>query len=128
MVDDHVGDGRTAKEQLTALGISLQPCPAWCTGDHFGDDVVLDRTDGFHHTTDDSEIKGLNRLFADDPDVQSVQVRLTSWVNTLDAADRQPARVSLTIDRAVEEVELSPQQAREIAAELVRLAEIAEAD
>jgi hypothetical protein len=128
MNDGQTGGRGTAEEQLTALGITLQPCPAWCTGDHFGQEAFLHREDGFHHTTNDAEIKGLSRVRVDDPDVQSVQVRLTSWVCPLNAADRRPARVGLTIDRVAEEIELSPEQARQVAAELVRLAGLAEAD
>jgi hypothetical protein len=108
-------------EQLQALGITLQPCPSWCAGDHFGPrPTILYAEDGFFHDglaltiTDDSTSLG------DGGHDVGLTLGLASWVPTLASAPG-PGHVRLC-DGGDFVYYFTPETARQLAAKLTHLA------
>jgi hypothetical protein len=114
----------TAAEQLAALGITLQPCPSWCTGDHFGPDPVLFAEDGFHHNGPTGTVAdNASTLYQGAADTE-LNLELTCWVPDL-AAVCGPTHIRL-YDGGDGVYYLTPDRARQLAADLTRLADQAE--
>lgn len=105
--------------------VRLRPCPAWCLlNEHFTDDAVIDADDGFHHYGPEITVPTSDRLFTDGPE-SVVKVSLKAWTKPLDA-DPERGRVDLQLENADSCVDLTPSEARAVAAALVEMAETAE--
>ncbi|WP_329243070.1 hypothetical protein OG417_45260 [Actinoallomurus sp. NBC_01490] len=115
----------TVDDQLKALGITLQPCPSWCTRNHFGaEPTPLYVDDGFFHYGPTTTISDNAAGLSDDGQDADLQLELTSWVPTLAAAPG-PTHVCLS-DGGDSVYYFTPDRARQLAAELTRLADQAE--
>lgn len=110
-------------DQLSAMGIALQPCPTWCVGDHFGPQPRLFAEDGFFHDGPTMTITDSSATLGDGGQDVQLEFGLSSWVPTL-AAEPGPTRVCLS--GSSERLYFTPERARELAAELNRLADQAE--
>ena len=105
--------------------VALRPCPAWCTlSEHFGPQPVIDADDGFHHHGPEITVPTSDRLFTDGPE-SVVKVSLKAWTKPLDA-EPESARVDLQLENADSCVNLTPSEARAVAAVLLETAETAE--
>lgn len=105
--------------------VQLRPCPAWCTlSEHFDPDTVIDADDGFHHYGSEITVPTSDRLFVDGPE-SVVKVSLKAWTKPPDAAP-EPGRVDLQLENADSCVDLTPGEARAVAAALLEMADTAE--
>ncbi|MEV3925930.1 DUF6907 domain-containing protein [Actinomadura coerulea] len=108
------------------LQVTLQPCPTWCTTDHFDPGTYLHLEDGFHHLSEPVDILTTDISRIPDGEPTTVQMRLKAFTAPLNAAPG-PTRVELALlDNEDAAVELTPQLARRIAAALHALGERAE--
>jgi hypothetical protein len=115
----------SADEQLHELGITLQPCPTWCAGDHFGPQpTILYAEDGFFHDSPAITISDDSASLGDGGHDVELRLGLASWVPTLPAAPG-PARVCLC-DGGDFVYYFTPDRARQLTAELPRLADQAD--
>jgi hypothetical protein len=108
--------------------VRLRPCPPWCTQTrHFTDDDVIYAEDGFHHYGPEITVPASFRMFSDSPG-SVVKVSLKAWANCLNA-DPGPGFVELQLATTEYDtdayVELTPGQARTVAAALLQLADTA---
>ena len=109
--------------------IALGSCPPWCAlSRHFTDDAVIDADDGYHHCGPEIAIPTSDRMYRDAPETV-IWAILKSWTHPLDA-DPGPAVVEINLGTAGERTdacaELTPAQARAVAAALLKLADTAE--
>lgn len=109
--------------------VELKPCPAWCLGDHGfpRETPVSPVIDSFHHQGPDATVSVAWRANPDaGPD--SVTVQLMSFTEPLDA-DPGPARIDIYLRTSTGEeayTELTPAEARSLAASLLMLADTAQ--
>jgi hypothetical protein len=111
--------------------VELGPCPSWCAlGDrHFSEDEPppFDATDGFHHYGPEIMVTTAYRARLDGPK-PVVRLLLQSFAGELDG-EPGPARIEIeltgTADPSDMSVQLSPDDARMLAASLIGLADIA---
>lgn len=109
-----------------ADAVELGACPAWCTlSEHFPKDATIYADDGFHHYGPEITVPTSDRTFTDGPD-SVVNVSLKAWTKPLDAGP-DPSRIGLELENADTYVELTPGEARAVAAALLEVAQIAEA-
>lgn len=109
--------------------VQLRPCPAWCieAGRHFLEDVPVHADDGFHHYGPETAVQTSYREMLNDPETV-VKVSLKAWTHPMDA---EPGPVTLDLQFATAEdgahanIELTPGEARTIAAALIKLADTA---
>jgi len=110
-----------------ADAVELGPCPAWCMlSEHFPQDAIIDADDGFHHYGPKIAVPTSDRMFTHGPE-SMVNVSLRAWTKPLDAGP-DPGRIGLELENADTYVELTPGEARAVAAALLEFAQIAEAD
>ncbi|MEU8310342.1 hypothetical protein AB0C84_42910 [Actinomadura sp. NPDC048955] len=107
------------------LQVTLQPCPSWCTTDHFDPGTYPHLEDGFHHLSEPVDILTTDVSKIPDGEPTTVQLRLKAFVAPLNAAPG-PTQVELALLDNEDAVELTPQLARSIAAALHDLSERAE--
>ena len=112
-----------------ADAVALRPCPPWCTLSlHFGEGQPVDADDGYHHCWPEIAVPTSYRAYRDEPETV-VRAILKSWTHPLDAAPG-PALIEVNLGTATERTdacaELTPAQARDLAAALVDLAGTAE--
>lgn len=73
--------------------LTLQPCPSWCTGGHFGPHlVILHPMDGFFHDGPEVTITDDSAGVCDGGHDAELWLGLASWVPTLAAV---PGRVHI---------------------------------
>jgi hypothetical protein len=116
-------------QRRDGVPVTLRPCPPWCTRDrHFGEDDLIDADDGFHHYGPEIAIPTADRMLLDGPET-IVKAILKSWTHPLDA-EAGPARVELQLATTEQDTdmyaELTPDEARAVAAALLETADIAE--
>lgn len=103
------------------------PCPDWCLGDHgFRQGTPVHPDDGFIHVGPDASVALKWRALLDGPP-DTVRVRLESHTTTLHA-DPGPPRIEMHVRTTEGEAfpELSPAEARALAASLLMLADVAQ--
>lgn len=107
--------------------ITLRPCPPWCTlRRHVDDDGPVYASDGYHHYGPDRAMPASDRFLglADGPGIV-VRVTLKSWTCPLAAAPG-PALIEVNLGTAEAATdmgaEITPGQARAVAAALIELA------
>jgi hypothetical protein len=109
--------------------VDLKPCPPWCLGDHgFPQGAPVPVTmDGFHHAGPDTSVAVAWRAWLTDGPPDRVTARLASFTMPLDA-DPGPARIDLHLQSSTDEAstELTPAEARALAACLLMLADTAQ--
>lgn len=109
--------------------VALRPCPPWCIEDrHFNEGYVVHADDGYHHYGPAILIPTADRMLVDSPEIV-VKVFLKSWTHPLDA-EPGPGTIELQLGTAEENtdmcVDLTPTEARAVAAALLKTADIAE--
>ncbi len=110
--------------------VALGSCPPWCTTQdrHFDDGEVIDSDDGYHHYGPELAVPTSYGMFPDSP-VTVVKVFLRSWTHPL-GADPGPVVVELNLGTAEVNTdmcaEMTPGQARAVAAALLEVAATAE--
>jgi hypothetical protein len=109
--------------------VTLRPCPPWCIEDqHFADVEAIDADDGYHHCGPEIEMPTSYRINLDAPETV-VRVVLKSWTHPLDA-EPGPALIEINLGTAGERTdlcaEITPSQARAVAAALLELADTAD--
>jgi Domain of unknown function (DUF6907) len=109
--------------------VALGPCPPWCTlGRHFTDGEVIDADDGYHHYGPEIAVPTSYRMDRDTP-AAVVRAILKSWTHPL-GGEPGPALIEINIGTAEELTdacaEITPGQARAVAAALLELADTAE--
>jgi hypothetical protein len=109
--------------------VALRPCPHWCTlSRHFDDGEAVDTDDGYHHCGPQIAVPTSYRMHRDDPDTV-VRAILKSWTHPLSAGPG-PSLIEVNLGTATEMTdactELTPAQARDLAAALLELAATAE--
>jgi hypothetical protein len=109
--------------------IALRPCPPWCTlRRHFADGEVIDADDGYHHCGPEIAVPTSYRAHRDAPETV-VRAILKSWTHPL-SAEPDPALIEINLGTAGERTdacaEITPGQARTVAAALLELADTAE--
>lgn len=111
----------TVDEQLEALSITLQPCPSWCDGDHFGPPpIALSAEDGFFHHGPVTVITDDSASLDDSCKEEKLRLGLLSWVPTLTAT---ASRTYVCLGNGGDcDYHFTPESARRLAAELTRLA------
>jgi hypothetical protein len=114
----------------TADGVTaeLRPCPAWCTGEHFGEGDPVWLQDGFWHYGPETDIPTSDRAHqAGQPSVVTVSAR--AWAPHL-RADPDQGLVGLRVsaDDGEALVNITPAEARAAAAALLMAAGAAEHD
>jgi hypothetical protein len=112
-----------------ADAVALRPCPPWCTlSRHFADGEVIDADDGYYHYGPEIAVPTSYRMHRDAP-ATVVRTILKPWTHPLDA-EPGPALIEINIGTAGERTdacaEITPGQARAIAAALLELAGPAE--
>lgn len=123
MEQDPINSPGTVDDQLNALGITLQPCPPWCVGDHFGPQPILFAADGFFHDGPTTDAADSSSMLGDGGQDIELELGLASWVPTLAA---EPGPTHIRLSGSGESLYFTPERARELAAELTRLADQAE--
>jgi hypothetical protein len=128
-------DGRKGRRMAEIVrttrgeSVELGPCPAWCAmGDrHFSEDELPDVADGFHHFGPEVMLPTAFRAILDRPK-PAVRLQLQSFARGL-AEESGPPRIEIELavagERVEQPVELTPDEARVLAASLVSLADIA---
>lgn len=116
----HLRDGKAIK---------LGPCPPWCTTvQHFDDDDIIDPDDGFYHYAPRVTVATDDRMLASEPETV-VKVILKAWACP-PGADHGPGIVEVNLGTGEYDtdmsVDLTPSQARALAAALAKLADTAE--
>jgi hypothetical protein len=109
--------------------VALRPCPPWCTlSGHVDDDGPVYASDGYHHYGPDRAVPTSDQIDGHGPEVV-IKTILKSWTCPLDAGPG-PALIELQLGTAEQNTdlyaELTPGQARAVAAALIELAGIAE--
>lgn len=109
--------------------VVLQPCPPWCgLSRHFADGEVIDTDDGYHHCGPEIAVPTSYRAHRDAPQTV-VRAILKSWTHPLGASPG-PALIEVNLGTDAERTdacaELTPAQARDLAAALTELAGAAE--
>ncbi|HEV2373573.1 MAG TPA: hypothetical protein VGS19_15545 [Streptosporangiaceae bacterium] len=99
----------------------LRPCPVWCSGEHVLPDLPLD---GFHHSSPAAAISLTHSQRADQTEV--LTAALVAFVPAV-AGSPWPARVEVSVDKNLA-FELTPAEARQLAAILHDLSSRADAD
>lgn len=99
--------------------VTPQPCPSWCTGEHH---LPADPEDGFHHWSHEVAIELTHGPRTEQTEILSVC--LAAFAPQVAAAPG-PARVELLVDEEVV-VELTPDEARELAGVLADVSSRAE--
>lgn len=103
--------------------VTLQPCPSWCTGDHFEPGAYLHLQDGFHHTSEPINIITTHVSRVPDGKPTTVQMHLQAFVTPLDAPPgRTQVELSL-LDSDFSAVTLTPELAHRVAEILHELGE-----
>lgn len=109
--------------------VALRPCPPWCAlGRHFAGDDVIHAGDGFHHYGPEIAVPTSDRWHSDEPEIV-VRTILKSWTGPLGAEPGPPViEVNLGTAGQLTDAcaELTPAQARDLAAALIELAAAAE--
>ena len=112
--------------------VKLRPCPPWCTADrHFAEGDYADPDDGYHHCGPEISVPTSDRWLGlvDGPQTV-VHVILKSWTHPLNA-DSGPACIEINLgtrgQRTDSSAEVTPDEARAIAAALLDLAATADA-
>jgi hypothetical protein len=111
--------------------VTLGACPPWCTASrHFAPGAVIDSDDGYHHYGPQAEVATSDPLVGLPGDPETiVRVTLKSWTHPLGAAPG-PARIEVNLGTAQVSTdmcaELTPGEARAVAAALLELAATAE--
>ncbi|HEV2373574.1 MAG TPA: hypothetical protein VGS19_15550 [Streptosporangiaceae bacterium] len=109
--------------------VVLRPCPPWCTlSQHFADGEVVDGDEGYHHYGPEVAVPTSDRMHRDAPETV-VRTILKSWTHPL-GSDPGPALIEINLGTAEERTdasaEMTPGQARAVAAALLKLADTAE--
>jgi hypothetical protein len=109
--------------------VVLRPCPPWCTlGRHFAAGEVIDADDGYHHHGPEIAVPTTYRAHRDAPETV-IRAILKSWTHPL-GTSAGPALIEVNLGTAAEWTdacaELTPAQARDLAAALTELAGTAE--
>jgi hypothetical protein len=109
--------------------VTLGPCPPWCSlSRHFADGEAVDTDDGYHHYGPEIEVPTSYREYRDAPETV-VRTILKSWTHPLHASPG-PALIEINLGTAGELTdacaEITPGQARAVAAALLELADTAE--
>ena len=106
----------TSPEFVTTTAI--QPCPPWCDRDHMLPDFP---EDGFWHYGPATTL-GMSRPMGSPEHPGSMDVRVQAWVPVTDASP-EPALVTLTNGDGLD---LTPTEARALAALLIHYSDLAE--
>lgn len=113
---------------LDGEAVALRPCPPWCTlGRHFAGDEIIYASDGFHHCGPETAVPTSYRPHRGEPETV-VRAILKSWACPL-GANPGPPLIEVNLGTANELTdacaELTPAQARDLAAALLELASAA---
>ena len=112
-----------------AQPVTLGACPSWCTlSGHFAGGAIVDASDGYHHRGPEIEVPSSYRPYREVGETV-VPAILKSWTHPLGAGPGQ-AVIELnlgTADTLTDAcAEITPAEARAIAAALLELAETAD--